>query len=94
MTGSQPTVEFQVAYGIIAPLGIFAPVCPLTPLQPTLPPLVISLSAPLPRKYRRGLTKPRDGLPALKRASFRRPRMAATTGAAAEVPPDGVSSPE
>jgi hypothetical protein len=36
--------------------------------------------------------KPRAGLPARRRASLRRPRMAATTGEAAEVPPEGDSS--
>jgi len=34
-----------------------------------------------------------DFLPARKRASFRRPTMAATTGEAAEVPPDSDGSP-
>lgn len=37
---------------------------------------------------------PSAGFPALNRASLRRPRIPAITGAAADVPPDGESSPK
>ena len=37
--------------------------------------------------------KPNEDLPALKRVSFKRPMIPFTTGAAAEVPPDGESAP-
>lgn len=92
VTGSQPTVAFQLAYGMIPAPSITIPFCKSTPAQPTAAPSVISLRLEA-ILYNSGLTKPSAGLPARNRASLRRAMMAATTGDAAEVPPFGVAVP-
>lgn len=78
---------------MIPPPGIGAPVCPLIPVQPTLPPPVISFNASYPIAYKNGLRKPRAGLPARRRASLSRAMMPPVRGAAAEVPPEGERAP-
>jgi hypothetical protein len=77
---------------MLAP-GSSAPVCPFTPVQPTACPPVMSFRAVEPMAYSSGLTNPSGRLPARRRASFRRARIPATTGAAADVPPEGDSWP-
>ncbi len=94
VTGSHPRVAFQVANGMMEAPGMTSPLCVLLPLHPMLCPRVISFSAVNPIAYNKGLTNPSDDLfPARNRASFKSPIIAATTGEAADVPPDGDSSP-
>lgn len=51
VTGSQPSVAFQLAYGMMLPPTTGAPVWPLMPLQPTLWPPVISVRPARPTVY-------------------------------------------
>ena len=61
-------------------------------LHPGLFPVVISWRTP-GWAYKVGLTKPTVDLPAAIRSSLMRLRIAAKTGAAAEVPPISVGAP-
>lgn len=61
-------------------------------LHPGLFPVVMSWKAP-GLAYKVGLTKPTVLLPALRRSSLIRVKMAAKTGAAADVPPIRVGAP-
>ena len=95
VTGSQPSVAFQLAYGMMPAPLIFSPLCKSTPAHPKDPPSVMSVIALLAAAllYSQGLMKPMLGFPARKRASFKRAMMEATTGEAAEVPPLGWAVP-
>lgn len=65
---------------------------PFTAANPLLLPLVTSRNAAW-FWYRNGFKKPMGGRPALSRASLIREIMPARAGAAADVPPIGVSEP-
>lgn len=85
VTGSQPAVAFQLAYGTTGlPLG--EPPKRLSPSQPVLPPTTISLNPRLALLYSQGLRNPSGGWCARRRASFKRPMMPPNIGDEHEVP--------
>lgn len=88
VTGSQPSVAFQCAPGIIKLPGTARSLCGLIPPHPYEAPAVTSFSALNPFEYKNGFKNPRTGLPARRRASLRRPIIPANVGAAADVPPE------
>jgi hypothetical protein len=78
VTGSQPTVAFQLAYGTY---GVASPDRGSSPVQPVDPPWMMSVNPCPLRPYIHGFRNPRVDLFAARRIEFRSAIIAAKVGA-------------